>query len=94
MELCVHHQGQYFLVRDVCADDDKLGTLKHFSAPNVSEALHGFPVYGLGQPTMNGIADLVQELKDRGKQVLSAFRHSPPWITIIMSHATLYDNSH
>jgi len=38
-------------------------------APNVSEARHGFPVYGLGQPTMNGIADFVQALKDGGKQV-------------------------
>jgi len=62
-------QGQYFLVRDVGPDDDKLGTLQRFLAPNVSEASHGFPVYGLGQPTLNGITDFVQGLKDRGKQV-------------------------
>jgi len=62
-------QGQYFLVRDVSPDDDKLGTLHHFLAPNVSEASHGFPVYGLGQPTMNGIRNFVQALKDGGKKV-------------------------
>jgi len=56
-------------VRDVSADDDKLGTMKQFLAPNVSEASHGFPVYGLGQPTMNGITEFVQGLKERGKQV-------------------------
>jgi len=56
-------------VRDVSSDDDKLGTMKLFLAPNVSEARHGFPVYGLGQPTMNGITDFVQALKSRGKQV-------------------------
>jgi len=50
-------------------DDDKLGTLKQYLAPNVHEASHGFPVYGLGQPTKNGIRDFVQALEDRGKQV-------------------------
>jgi len=62
-------QGQYFLVRDVNEDDDKLGTLSQYLAPNVSEASDGFPVYGLGQPTLNGITDFVEGLKDRGNQV-------------------------
>ena len=62
-------KGQYFLVHDVSPDDDKLGTLPQFLAPNVSEASHGFPVYGLGQPTMNGIRNFVQALKDGGKKV-------------------------
>jgi len=50
-------------------DDDKLGTLSQYLAPNVSEASDGFPVYGLGQPTLNGITDFVEGLKDRGNQV-------------------------
>jgi len=68
-------QGQYFLVRDVSPADDKLETLNQFLAPNVSEASHGFPVYGLGQPTMNGISNFVQALKDSGKQVSSSTFH-------------------
>jgi len=44
--------------------------MKLFKAPNVSEASHGFPVYGLGQPTMNGITDFVQALNDRSRQVV------------------------
>lgn len=54
------------------ADDDKLVTLGQFSAPNVREAAHGFPVYGLGQPTMNAVNDFIRALKDRGKQVCNA----------------------
>lgn len=61
--------GQYFLVQDVSEDDDKLATLSQFSAPNVREASQGFPVYGLGQPTMNSVNDFIRTLKDRGKQV-------------------------
>jgi len=66
-------QGRYFLVRDVSCDDDKLSTLRQFSAPNVRESSHGgVPVYGLGQPTMNAVNDFIRALKDRGKQVSRA----------------------
>jgi len=57
----------------VNSDDDKLGTLKQLLAPNVTEADHEFPVYGLGQPTMTGIREFVQKLSDRGQKVSHVF---------------------
>lgn len=76
-------QGKFYLVRDIWPEDDRLQTLEKYSAPNVREATGGYPVYGLGQPTYEGLTGFMQALKDSGKQVKSSPRRVSIYLFII-----------
>lgn len=57
-------QGKYFLVKDIHEDDDHLKTISTYLAPNCRQAGDGFPVYGMGQPTKDGLDNFMEGLKD------------------------------
>jgi hypothetical protein len=64
-------QGRYFLIRDTDVGDDRLGTFDDYLAPNVRQNSCDLPVYGLGQPTRNGLERLVGQLKECRKYSVS-----------------------
>ncbi|XP_074649067.1 paladin-like [Tubulanus polymorphus] len=61
-------RNKYFMALDVGHKVDQLGTLKQYKAPNVRYAKGDLPVYGLGQPTLEGLELLIGNLKDDGYQ--------------------------
>ena len=68
-------QNKYFLVRDVTDDDDRLSTLHRSLAPNLRRCKGDFPVYGMGQPTQDGLQNFLQQLKDEGFGVRTETRN-------------------
>ena len=64
-------QNKYFLVRDINTTMDRLATLSQFQAPNVRRCRGNYPVYGMGQPTKDGLTSIIQGLKEEGHQVKS-----------------------
>lgn len=62
-------QNKYFLVRDVTDDDDRLSTLDRSLVPNLRRCKGDFPVYGMGQPSQDGLQFFLQKLKDEGFKV-------------------------
>ena len=61
-------QGSYFFVCDVNEQMDKLGTMERYFAPNVRKHEY-LPVYAMGQPTKEGLANFIQLLKEDGHTV-------------------------
>ena len=76
-------QNKYFLVRDISTTMDRLATLSQFQAPNVRRCRGSYPVYGLGQPTKDGLTSIIQGLKEEGHQVHlhEIFKHKQSEIT-------------
>uniref|UniRef100_A0ABM0LZR8 Paladin-like n=1 Tax=Saccoglossus kowalevskii TaxID=10224 RepID=A0ABM0LZR8_SACKO len=63
-----HHlvQGKYFMVKDHFHGIDELNTIKRFSTPNLHRAHGGYPIYGMGQPTKEGLQQILDMLLDDG----------------------------
>ncbi|MEE6488347.1 hypothetical protein FKM82_015208 [Ascaphus truei] len=59
-------QGQYFMVRDVYSKLDVLNTTSSCGAPNFRQAKGGYEVYGMGQPSLNGFKQVLQQLQSDG----------------------------
>jgi hypothetical protein len=57
-------KGKYFLVKDVNEKMDKLGTIGQYMTPNMRQCRGGFPVYGMGQPSKDGLDTVLSTLKD------------------------------
>ncbi|KAI0240998.1 Paladin [Lamellibrachia satsuma] len=66
-------QNKYFLVRDVTDDDDRLSTLDRSLVPNLRRCKGDFPVYGMGQPSQDGLQFFLQKLKDEGFKTIMLF---------------------
>ncbi len=65
----VYLQHKYFLVRDVSPAMDRLDSMSRYQAPNVRQGGEEYPVYGMGQPTKDGLTIIIQSLKADGYQV-------------------------
>ncbi|XP_071829664.1 paladin-like isoform X2 [Apostichopus japonicus] len=67
--MLVHHliQEKYFMVADHFKGLDELKTLESHGAPNFRK-LEGFPVYGMGQPSVEGLRRVMEHLYDKCDQ--------------------------
>ncbi|XP_066478356.1 paladin isoform X1 [Tiliqua scincoides] len=59
-------QGKYFMVRDVYSKLDVLNTAGSCGAPNFRQSKGGYPVFGMGQPSLGGFKRVLQKLQDDG----------------------------
>ncbi|XP_077999424.1 paladin-like [Glandiceps talaboti] len=59
-------QNKYFMVKDHYHGIDMLNTIKKYGAPNLRRAHGGYPVYGMGQPTREGLRQILETLLDDG----------------------------
>ncbi|XP_078252897.1 paladin-like [Rhinoraja longicauda] len=66
-------QGKYFMINDLGDKMDILLTLNKYGAPNFRQVQLGYPVYGMGQATMNGFHMVLQKLKEEGNQEIIYF---------------------
>ncbi|XP_059501011.1 paladin-like [Stegostoma tigrinum] len=66
-------QGKYFMVKDLNNKVDALLTMSNYGAPNFRQAYPGYPVYGMGQPTMKSFCKVLQRLKEEGHQEIICF---------------------
>lgn len=62
-------QGSYFMVQDVFSKVDVLSTAGSYGAPNFRQSRGGFPLYGMGQPSLSGFKQVLQRLQGQGHQV-------------------------
>uniref|UniRef100_A0A8C1QF30 Phosphatase domain containing paladin 1a n=1 Tax=Cyprinus carpio TaxID=7962 RepID=A0A8C1QF30_CYPCA len=70
-----HHlvQGSYFMVQDVFSKADVLSTSGSYGAPNFRQSKGSFPLYGMGQPSLNGFKQVLQRLQGQGHQEVLFF---------------------
>lgn len=70
-----HHlvQGSYFMVQDVFSKADVLSTTGSYGAPNFRQSKGGFPLYGMGQPSLSGFKQVLQRLQAQGHQEVIFF---------------------
>uniref|UniRef100_A0A4W3HHD5 Paladin-like n=1 Tax=Callorhinchus milii TaxID=7868 RepID=A0A4W3HHD5_CALMI len=66
-------QGKYFMVKDLNNTADVLLTLSNCGAPNFRQSQGDYPVYGMGQPTVNGFCQVLHTLKEAGYQEIICF---------------------
>ena len=64
------------MVKDICPSIDKLGTLQTHNAPNLRQAKGGYPVWGMGQPTREGLLNFVCKLRTEGHEVSEKYTAS------------------
>lgn len=64
-------QDKYFLIKDHFDGIDKLKTLDTHGAPNFRKSRGTYPVYGMGQPSRDGLAHVIQTLVENGHKVSS-----------------------
>lgn len=62
-------QDKYFLIKDHFDGIDKLKTLDLYGAPNFRKSRGPYPVYGMGQPSRDGLAQVIQTLVENGHKV-------------------------
>ena len=62
-------QGRYIFVKDHYDGIDILGTQKKIGAPNFRQAGSNYNVYGFGQPTCEGLENILYQLVKSGKKV-------------------------
>ncbi|XP_055005999.1 paladin [Boleophthalmus pectinirostris] len=61
-------QGEYFMVQDVFSKADVLKTTATFGAPNFRQVQGSYPLFGMGQPSLNGFRQVLQRLQAQGHQ--------------------------
>ena len=66
MQSFVLFQDKYFMIADMCKQMDKLNTRESTGVPNFRKSGGGYPVYGMGQPTRNGLSRLMDDLQKEG----------------------------
>ena len=59
----IYFQHKYFIVADQCKQEDALNTRQTTGVPNFRKCEGGYPVYGMGQPTRNGLSRLIDDLQ-------------------------------
>uniref|UniRef100_A0AAR2KNZ8 Paladin n=1 Tax=Pygocentrus nattereri TaxID=42514 RepID=A0AAR2KNZ8_PYGNA len=55
--------GEFFMVQDVSSRADVLNTTGSYGAPNFRKAKGSYPLYGMGQPSLNGFKQVIQKLE-------------------------------
>ncbi|XP_035260368.1 paladin [Anguilla anguilla] len=66
-------QGTYFMVQDVYGKADVLNTTGSYGAPNFRQARGGYPLFGMGQPSLAGFKQVLQRLQGEGHQEVLFF---------------------
>ncbi|KAM3859683.1 paladin [Diretmus argenteus] len=66
-------QGQYFMVQDVYSKADVLNTTGSYGAPNFRQVKGSYPLYGMGQPSLNGFKQVLQRLQAQGHEEVIFF---------------------
>lgn len=66
-------QGQYFMVQDVFSKADVLNTIGSHGAPNFRQVRGSYPLFGMGQPSLNGFRLLLQKLQAQGHEEVIFF---------------------
>lgn len=66
-------QGEYFMVQDVYSKADVLNTTASYGAPNFRQVKGSYPLYGMGQPSLNGFKQVLQRLQAQGHEVTALF---------------------
>lgn len=66
-------QGKYFMVRDAYSKLDVLNTAGSCGAPNFRQSKGGYPVFGMGQPSLGGFKRVLQKLQDDGHKECIVF---------------------
>ncbi|TRY95949.1 hypothetical protein DNTS_001954 [Danionella cerebrum] len=55
--------GEFFMVQDVYDRADVLNTTKSHGAPNFRKVKGNYPLFGMGQPSLNGFKQVLQRLQ-------------------------------
>uniref|UniRef100_A0AAQ6AG59 Paladin n=1 Tax=Amphiprion ocellaris TaxID=80972 RepID=A0AAQ6AG59_AMPOC len=63
-------QGEYFMVQDVYSKADVLNTTGSYGAPNFRQVKGSYPLYGMGQPSLNGFKQVLQRLQAQGQEII------------------------
>ncbi|XP_008312790.1 paladin isoform X2 [Cynoglossus semilaevis] len=66
-------QGQYFMVQDVYSKADVLNTTGSYGAPNFRQVKGSYPLYGMGQPSLNGFKQVLHRLQAQGHEEIILF---------------------
>ncbi|KAM8729464.1 paladin isoform 1-T1 [Acanthopagrus schlegelii] len=66
-------QGEYFMVQDVYSKADVLNTTGSYGAPNFRQIKGSYPLYGMGQPSLNGFRQVLQRLQAQGHEEVIFF---------------------
>ncbi len=61
------------MVQDVYSKADVLGTTGSYGAPNFRQVKGSYPLYGMGQPSLNGFKKVLQRLQAQGHEVTVIF---------------------
>ncbi|XP_041032403.1 paladin-like isoform X2 [Carcharodon carcharias] len=59
-------QGKYFMVCDIYSKLDVLNTTGSYGVPNFRQAKGSYPVFGMGQPSLNGFKQVLQVFQQEG----------------------------
>lgn len=62
-------QGEFFMVQDVNSRADVLNTTESYGAPNFRKAKENYPLFGMGQASLNGFKQLLQRLESEAYEV-------------------------
>ncbi|KAK3755838.1 hypothetical protein QZH41_013379 [Actinostola sp. cb2023] len=80
-------QDKYFLIKDHFDGVDRLNTLQSCGAPNFRKAGGLYPVYGMGQPSKDGLALVIETLINNGhREVVSFNLREEPVIFLSLNH--------
>ncbi|XP_066535008.1 phosphatase domain containing paladin 1b [Hoplias malabaricus] len=66
-------QGEFFMVQDVSSRADVLNTAGNYGAPNFRKAKGSYPLYGMGQPSLNGFKQVLQWLESEAYEEVIFF---------------------
>ncbi|XP_067828754.1 paladin-like isoform X1 [Heptranchias perlo] len=66
-------QGKYFMVCDIYNKIDVLNTTGSYGVPNFRQAKGSYPVFGMGQPSLNGFKQVLQVFQQEGYEELLFF---------------------
>lgn len=61
------------MVQDVYSKADVLNTAGSYGAPNFRQVKGSYPLYGMGQPSLNGFRQVLQRLQAQGHEVTLIF---------------------
>lgn len=62
-------QGEFFMVQDVNSRADVLNTTGSYGAPNFRKVKENYPLFGMGQASMNGFKQVLQRLESEAYEV-------------------------
>lgn len=64
------------MVQDVYSKADVLNTTGSYGAPNFRQLKGSYPLYGMGQPSLNGFKQVLQRLQAQGHEVTVIFLYT------------------